>query len=157
MDPDKLNPFTLITVTALAVLQLTYEPQVDNPPEQTLPVVGTLPVHVQEEILALAPNAADTAHIRESCKEIVTGDEVGEVEGVVLGAPLTGDSDGDVLGAPLAGDSDGDILGAPLTGDSDGDDTGTLDGDTEGDVDGDELQLDNVPKFLNDAVLKQEA
>lgn len=65
MDPDRLKPFTLITVTAFAALQLTYEPHVDTPPEQTLPVVGTLPVHVQEEILALAPKAADTAHIRE--------------------------------------------------------------------------------------------
>jgi len=65
MEPDKLNDFTLIAVTTFTALQLTYEPQLDTPPEHTLPVVGTLPVHVQEEIFALAPKAADTAHIRE--------------------------------------------------------------------------------------------
>jgi len=101
MDPDRLKPFTLITVTAFAALQLTYEPHVDTPPEQTLPLVGTLSVHVQEEILALAPKAAETAHIREFCTELITGDEVGEAEG---------DSDGVEEGI-VVGATEGDVVG----------------------------------------------
>jgi hypothetical protein len=141
MDPDKLNPFTLIDVTTPALLQLTYEPQFDTLPEQTLPVVGTLPVHVQEEIFVLAPKAADTAHIREFCAVLITGDEVGKLEGDVLGALLTG---------LVTGDVKGDVEDGITLGELD-------DGDTEGEAVGDVVQAGKVPKFLVFTELKQDA